>query len=141
MEETLLLDKIQSPKPPRGEPDLHEKLPSRYGARAVKIKKWTYDPQHFTYGNGKPLATISDEVVLLIQFDNGETVVDYSGFATSQGWRADIFVTALLCIGQASFAQYPLPVVQCFCGTQNVQAKATIDPSYFDITDTVRLNY
>src|SRR5689334_19663646 len=116
MEKPLILDDVKIHKPNHNDSRPHEKVPPRYGTVAGGVKKWQYDPQHFTFGHGQKLATLSNEIVLLLQLNDGSTVLDYSAIATSEGWRADIFVTAFLQVGGASIAQYPLPVVQCFCG-------------------------
>lgn len=142
MNEHPVLDEHGTLGPNHSHPKLDEQIPARFGTVAGRIKRWDYEDTPFTYANGKPLATLSQQIVMLIQLDNGSTTLNYSAVATSQGWRADIFITTFLRIGGGgSFAQCPLPVVQCFCGTQNVFAKVDVDPAYFDPTASVYLNY
>ena len=145
MDKPLIFDEIKIQKPNHHTAKPHEKFPPRYGTAPIRIKPepplppWQYSDTPFTYANGKPLATLSNQQTFLIQ--NNDTRVDYSALATSQGWRADMFLTALLKYRGATIAQYPLSVVQCFCGSQEVFAYAIIDPGLFDLTDSVDLNY
>jgi hypothetical protein len=140
----LILDDVKISRPIQGGTRPPWKVPPRYGTAPIRVKPqppWGYDDTSFTYANGKPLATLSKQVVFLLQNSDGSVVVDYSALATSQGWRADIFITASLKYGGGTIAQYPLSVVHCFCGSQDVFATAGIDSGYFDIVDSVDLTF
>lgn len=140
----LILDDVNISKPVRGGPTPPWKLPPRYGTASVQVKPqppWSYSDTPFTYGNGKPLATLSGQKGFLLKNTDGSVVFDFSALATSQGWRADIFITVSLLYGGGVIAQYPLSVVHCFCGSQEVFATAGVDAGFFDIVDSADLNY
>jgi hypothetical protein len=114
--------------------------PNHSGPIGGRSKKFAFEDFSIIGGNGKPLTRFSNVAVLLIHLDNGSVVLNFSAVTTDQGWRGDVFLTAFLQNGGNSIAQYPLPVVHAFCGTQNVFSQANIDSGYFDATDSLSLN-
>src|SRR4051794_27476675 len=89
---------------------------------AGKIRRWRWDD--FEYAGIRFL----NVTVTLTQADSGTTELEFSATTTDHGWRGDVFTTIFLKdAGGSNFAQYPLPVVQAFCGTTDHFKKVGIN--------------
>jgi hypothetical protein len=109
-------------------------------APAPLWKRFNMNDVHFTWGNGKPLASWTNVVLVLTKYDNNTATVSYGGTTTDQGWRGDVNPTVNLVLDSGEVIQVPLPVMHSFCGTGTATQSVGIDPSYFDRTVDVNVD-
>jgi len=65
-------------------------------APSPQWKRFNMNDVHFTWGNGKPLATWTNLVVVLTKYDDNTATVYYGGTTTDQGWYGDVTATVNL---------------------------------------------